>query len=313
MKSLFGVPLRIPCFFGLGLALFLSVTPVFAANPSAPQVHWVSGAQQIKLGDDLATLTLPKEDAFANSEDTAKLLEYMGNTPSPNDLGLVISKKRADDWMVVFSYDPIGYVKDDDAQSIDKNSILENIKEATDEGNKRRKDKGIPALEIEGWAEEPHYDAKTHNLVWAIAATSEGRKIINYNTRKLGRNGVTSINLVVDPNSLASAKPKVENLVANYEYIAGKQYGDFIPGKDKAAEIGLTALIAGGAGAAAVKTGFFAKFFLPLLIGLKKLWIILVGAAIGLYRKFVGGKKQPTQSNESNDDALGLGEDNLQK
>jgi uncharacterized membrane-anchored protein len=291
MKSLLALPSKVLFFVGLGLSLLLSITPVFATGPSAPDVHWITGAQEIKLGNDLATLKLTEGYAFANAEDTGKLMEFMGNISSSQDMGLVVPKKRAEDWMVVFSYNPIGYVKDDDASSIDKDAILKSIKESTDEDNDRRKSKGIPALEVEGWAEEPHYDVKTHNLVWAITATSDGEKVVNYNTRKLGRNGVTSINLVIDPKRLATAKPALEKLIANYSYIPGKQYSDFIPGKDKAAEIGLTALIAGGAGAAAVKTGFFAKFFLPILIALKKLWIFVAVAAGAALKKFFGNKK----------------------
>jgi uncharacterized membrane-anchored protein len=291
MRSLFALPSKVLFFIGLGLSLLLSITPVFATGPSAPEVHWITGAQEIKLGSDLATLKLTEEYALANADDTGKLMEFMGNIPSSQDMGLVVPKKRAEDWMVVFSYNPIGYVKDDDASSIDKDAILKSIKESTDEDNDRRKSKGIPALEVEGWAEEPHYDVKTHNLVWAIIATSDGERVVNYNTRKLGRSGVTSINLVIDPKRLATAKPALEKLIANYSYIPGKQYGDFIPGKDKAAEIGLTALIAGGAGAAAVKTGFFAKFFLPILIALKKLWIFAAVAAGAAFKKFFGNKK----------------------
>lgn len=291
MRFLYALPAKALFFVGLGLSLILSITPVSATSTSPPEVHWVTGAQEIKLGDDLAILKLSEGYAFANPEDTGKLMEFMGNTPSPQDMGLVIPKNKAEDWMVVFSYDPMGYVKDSDASSIDKDAILKTIREGTEEGNNRRKSKGIPALEIQGWAEEPHYDPKTHNLVWGITATSEGHQVVNYNTRKLGRNGVTSINLVIDPNRLSTVKPELENLIANYSYTAGKQYDDFIPGKDKAAEIGLTALIAGGAGAAAVKTGLFAKFFLPILIGLKKLWIIVVGGAIAAYKKYFGGKK----------------------
>lgn len=41
---------------------------------------------------------------------------------------------------------------------------------STDQANIERDKRGIPALEIQGWVESPHYDAATHRLVWSMAA-----------------------------------------------------------------------------------------------------------------------------------------------
>ncbi|MCL1468777.1 DUF2167 domain-containing protein [Argonema galeatum] len=290
MRKIISVTSFLSFLFGLGLSLFLSLTPAFATG-SLPKVSWIPGPQVVKMGDDMAQLNMSGDYVFANAEDTYKLMEYMGNTPSKQDIGLVIPNKSQKDWMVILSYDPIGYVKDDESKSIDKDAILKNIKESTEEANKKRQAEGIPSLDIIGWQEEPHYDSKTHNLVWAIAGTSEGKKVINYNTRKLGRYGVTSINLVVDPEKFATAKPEVEKLIENYTYLAGKQYSEFIPGTDKVAEIGLTALIAGGVGAAAVKTGLFAKFLLFLAVVLKKVWFFLIVGSGAAIKRLFGGKE----------------------
>lgn len=97
----------------------------------------------------------------------------------------------------------------------------------------------------------------------------------------MGRHDVTSLILVADPNNVSSLKPEVTKIINNFSYIEGKKYSDYIPGKDKIAEYGLTALIAGGAGAAATKLGLFAK----ILILLKKFWIILFAPIIYLYNK----------------------------
>ncbi len=290
MRKIISMPSYLWFLLGLGLSLCLSVTPVFATG-TPPKVNWISGAHVVKMGDNLAQLNLPKDYLFANAQDTQKLMDFLGNPSSQQDIGLVVPNNEQKDWMVVFSYNPLGYVKDDEAKSLDKDAILKSIKEGTEEDNKQRQAKGIPPLEVTGWAEEPHYEPKTHYLVWAIAATSNGKEVLNYNTRKLGREGVTSINLVVKPQYLPQAKPELEKLIENYTYVPGKQYTDFIPGQDKVAEIGLAALIAGGAGAAVVKTGVLTKILLFIGVALKKVWIFaIVGGAAAIKRLF-GGKK----------------------
>jgi uncharacterized membrane-anchored protein len=298
MRKINSLPSLLGFMFGLWLSLFLSITPVFATG-DPPKVNWISGAQVIKMGDNLAELNLPKDYLFANAEDTSKLMEYLGNRTSKEDIGVVVPNNKQKDWMVIFNYNPIGYVKDDEGQSLDKDAILKSIKEGTAEDNKQRQAKGIPPLEVTGWAEEPHYDPKNHYLVWAIAATRNGKQVLNYNTRKLGREGVTSINLVVDPEHLPTAKPELEKLIENYTYVQGKQYSDFIPDKDKVAEIGLTALIVGGAGVAA-KTGLLTKILLFLAVALKKVWIfVIIGGASAIKRLFGGKKNKAVESDKA--------------
>jgi uncharacterized membrane-anchored protein len=77
------------------------------------------------------------------------------------------------------------------------------------------------------------------------------------------------------------------------------------------AKIGLTALVAGGLGAAAAKAGLLAKlaltlkgFWVFLLVGMKKLWILVIAAISGLWNKLFG-KKQADSSpvNQSPNDS----------
>ncbi|MEG4022462.1 MULTISPECIES: DUF2167 domain-containing protein [unclassified Microcoleus] len=290
-------PFRLIVGFFLGLFIALNLTPVVAAT-TPPKVNWNEGPHIVSLGDNLAQLNLPKGYLFANAEDTSKLMEYMGNIPSKQDIGLVVPNTPNKDWFVVFSYDPLGYVKEDESQSIDSKAILESIKTGTEEENKQRQSKGLPSLVITGWQEVPHYDQASHNLVWALFATENGNPVVNYNTRKLGRGGVTSITLVTSPTELPLLKPEIEKLVANYDYVTGNKYSDFIQGTDKVAEIGLTALIAGGVGAAAVKTGVFAKVLLFFVVALKKIWIFLIIGLGGLFKKLFGGQKPQDNSEE---------------
>ncbi len=285
--------------FLLALLFSLKIVPALATKVP-PKVHWIKGPQTISMGDNLATLNLPKGYLFANPDDTAKLMEYMGNLASSKDIGLVVPNNDQKSWFVVFSYNPMGYVKDDESNSIDQDAILESIKTNTEEENKQRKSQGIPPITVTGWHEPPHYDPTSHNLVWAISATENGRPVVNYNTRKLGRGGVTSINLVTFPTELPTLKPELEKLVVSYDYVTGNKYSDFIQGKDKVAEIGLTALIAGGVGAAAVKTGVLTKILLFLAVVLKKVWIFLVVGVGGFLRKLFSSKKSQDRAENDN-------------
>jgi len=233
-----------------------------AAEP--PSVDWTRGPAHVELGKDIAQLELPEGYSFANPDDARTILQSMGNRPSGNELGLLIPNAEDQDWFIVFSWQPLGYVKDDDKDKIDADALLESIREGTEEGNAWRKENNIPALHVVGWAEPPRYDERTHNLVWATLAESEGGgRSVNYNMRLLGRHGMVSAILVEDPELLARTKPFAYAAMDKFSFKPGSMYSEWKPG-DKVAEYGLTALVAAGAGATAAKLGLFgflAKLF----------------------------------------------------
>ena len=260
-----------------------------AASADTPQIQWVRGPGTVDLGGE-ASLGLSERYVFANAGDTRKLMEVMGNTVTNTEVGLVAPKAKDEDWIVVFEYHPVGFVKDDEKDRIDKDAILEGIREGTEQANKLRKQKGIPALHVTGWYEEPHYDPRTHNLVWALLAKDDsGAEVVNYNMRVLGRQGYMSVTLVDEPAKLAASKPEVEKVLASFGYKQGKSYAEFVPG-DKVAEYGLAALVAGGAGAAAVKLGLFGWLFKALAKGGKAIVLLVLGLLAGLKRLLSGGQ-----------------------
>jgi uncharacterized membrane-anchored protein len=132
-----------------------------------------------------------------------------------------------------------------------------------------------------GWHTAPFYNKDTNNLEWCIKGESQGRTIINYNTRILGRGGVMSANLLVGPDGLDASLPVVKKVLAGYAFTQGKRYGEWKSG-DKIAKFGLSALVVGGAVGVAAKMGLIAK----IAASLGKLWkaiiigLIAMGAAI---------------------------------
>jgi uncharacterized membrane-anchored protein len=262
-------PRLAPASFFLALGLALAPTRGAAetgpagpeGNPAprkAPEVQGVKGPAPVDLGDELAKVDLGEEFAFTGPAGTRDLLHYLGNPTHGSELGLVVPRAQGEGWLVIFEWNPIGYVKDDERDKIDADALLSSIRDATERGNKKRKELGGAAIHVTGWTEPPHYDVATHNLTWALLGKDdEGAEFVNYNVRVLGRSGVMSVTLVDSPERLAAAKPKAEKLIAAFSYKRGKTYAEWVPG-DKVAQYGLTALVAAGAGAAAAKLGLFA-------------------------------------------------------
>jgi uncharacterized membrane-anchored protein len=225
----------------------------------------VTGPADITLQDQ-AVLKLPAGYLWVPQPAAGKLMHAMGNRDSEALLGLVMPTQNAH-WMAVARYEKAGYVKDDEARNWDVDELLKSLKEGTEEANKDRKARGFDELEIGGWVERPHYDEKTHRLIWSLAAHPKGRADdggINYNTYALGREGYITLNMLTDPAHVEQDKPLANTLLAALQFKDGKRYEDFNSSTDKVAEYGLMALVGGLAakklGLFAVAAAFLAKF-----------------------------------------------------
>jgi uncharacterized membrane-anchored protein len=80
-----------------------------------------------------------------------------------------------------------------------------------------------------------------------------------------------NVDLILDPRDVDQTVPVFKSLLGNYRFVEGHRYADFVKG-DKLAGYGLTALIAGGAGAIAVKTGLLAKFWKLIVTVFVAMW-----------------------------------------
>ncbi len=245
-------------------------------------IPWVQGPVLGELGPE-ARVRVPGGCAFTGQDGVRQFMEATQNPVSGAERGVVVCQtdgtQESQMWFVVFSYDPSGYVKDDERNQLDAEKILESIRRATDESNRQRRQRGWGTLSVEGWVSRPHYDLATHNLTWALSARDDsGVAVVNNSVRVLGRGGVMHVDLVTSPATLQTVLPAFGQVVAGFEYLPGSRYAEWRAG-DKVASYGLTALVAGGAGAVLVKTGLLAKFWKVLvaaavaaLAGLKKFW-----------------------------------------
>lgn len=255
--------------------------------PSAPEeesplakLNWISGPTEVKVGDR-AVLTVPSGYVFLDQGETTKFQELAENPTSGKENLIAPDDLR---WFGLFEFDEIGYVKDD--EEIDADALLESLKEGSKAGNEERRKRGWAELTITGWRIKPRYDGETQRLEWAVNAESENIPVVNFNTRLLGRKGVTAATLVADPSALDAAIGEFKGVLTGYEYRDGERYADVQEG-DQMAEYGLAALIAGGGAAIAAKTGL-----------LKSLWKILAAAGIAI-AAFVGKLFKGRKSQDS--------------
>jgi uncharacterized membrane-anchored protein len=224
-------------------------------------IEWLSGPSKGRLGD-IGEIDVPKGCGLTQEKGATTYLELTENIPDGDEVGLL----RCEDgnnaeqhWFVIYTYDESGYVKDDEKGHLDPNAILASMRKATDESNLERKKRGWDAMHIDGWVRAPYYDETTHNLTWSLkGGDSDGGTVVNESVRLLGRGGVLEAELVLNPEQVSSVAPAFDKIMLSTSFVPGSRYSEWKSG-DKVAAFGLTALIAGGAGAVAMKSGLFAK------------------------------------------------------
>lgn len=277
------------------------------ARSKLASIKWLSGPATGRLGS-VAELRVPESCRFAEAEGSKTFLEVTHNIPSGRELGVLLCDDPQDTeeyWFVIYTYDASGYVRDDEKGSLDADAILASLRRGTEAANAERRSRGWDEMHIEGWVRPPYYDEATHNLTWSFSGrSSDGETSVNHSVRLLGRGGVLHVDLVMAPEQSGRVVPEFDGVVATTSFLPGNRYAEWRKG-DKVAEYGLTALIAGGAGAVAMKTGLLAKLG-KILIGLfAALWKLVAAAAVGfmamLKSAFSRKPKSPPQTDPTSD------------
>ena len=296
--------MRAGALFATGLLGLVCALPAVAQEPPAAaapmdeekfeaSLGYQTGT--IKLPGGMATITLPESFRYIGPQSARRVLtELWGNPARAADgvLGMLVpadvSILAEESWGIVITFDDDGYVEDNEAAKTDFDDLLEEMKEGTADANSEREKLGFDPVTLVGWAEPPHYDAKSHKLYWAkeLEFGSEPNHTLNYNIRILGRRGVLVLNAVASMDQLDSIRAETENVLSAVEFDAGHRYTDYVPGTDKAAAYGIAGLIAGGA---AAKAGVFKALWVGLLAS-KKLVAAGIIALIALVRKMFMGK-----------------------
>ena len=264
------------------------VAPAQDAKSEEPSIWQTEGTAKI---GERALLDIPENYRFTDSEGTQQVLRVMGNIPSGHELGL-IGPEQLEKWFVIYSFQGIGYVKDDEKDDLDADGMLETFKANTKIQNEERKKMGLATVEILGWALSPRYHADTNVLEWATEArftdaNGETSDVVNYRTRVLGRKGVMAVTLVCGPEELKESISEYQSMMRGFKFAEGESYAEYKAG-DRVAEYGLTALVLGGATVAAAKLGFFAAALAFFKKGFKFIIVAIGAVLIGLKNLFFG-------------------------
>lgn len=232
----------------------------------------------VQLPGGIAKLTIPQSFYYLSPEDTSRVLtEAWQNPPSAQTLGMLFPSQYSpldnESWGVTIEYVEEGHVKDEDAEEIDYDEMLDDLIASTNAESKTREEMGYGSIALVGWAAAPYYDSINKKLHWAQELQFDGadQNTLNYNLRVLGREGYLRLNFIAGMNQLTEIEQNLDTVMDMTEFNPGHTYAEFDESTDKVAAYGIGALVAGGVLA---KKGFFAA----ALLVLAKFWkVILIG------------------------------------
>ena len=265
--------------------------PEAAAEPAAtvePEVPHLEGPRRVDLGEQIE-IDLPAGFTLYERAQARELLQKSGSNAA-NVLALVGRSDK--NWVVIISYDDVGYVTDSDADELDSGDLLESYRRGTAEQNARRRQLGLAELTIDGWSDPPRYDRVRRQLVWGIDGHTAEGPVINHFTNVLGRGGYLSMDLIDEPATLEWAKMEAAPILAATRFKPGARYEDYREG-DRSSGFGLRTLVLGGVGVAvAKKTGIL----VAILLGLKKGLVVILAGIAGLFKWLFGRGRRRSES-----------------
>jgi uncharacterized membrane-anchored protein len=261
-------------------------------------VKYQEGTAQLPGG--MARLELPTGYRFLTPNDAKTVVvDLWGNPPekASDILGMVVPAgedlAQPDSWAIVISFSEDGHVADSDADEIDYDELLSQLKEANRLDNEARAANGYETMLLTGWAVPPRYDKDQKVLYWAKEYSNPDSPggTLNYDMRVLGRRGVLSLNGVAGVERVSDVEAATPAIVSMVHYNDGHRYADFNSATDKKADYSLAGLVLGGAVAAklAAKAGLLAKLGAILVAGKKFIIFIVIG--IGVFLKRIFGRK----------------------
>lgn len=242
----------------------------------------------IDLSECNALLNVPDGFVFLDREQSKRLLVDYWNNPSDRVtdlLGTLVPCENSCFYQItvayVISYSNCGYIKDDDANSIDYDELLKQLKDGEKEENEK-----LPIEQqmwLKGWAVQPKYLSSNHTLIWAKRFSANGDDVINYDMRILGKSGLVSVNAVVGQDDLSEVQTQESKMINSVQFREGYRYSDFDSSRDKISDWTIGGLVAGGVLA---KTGILSKIGIFLLKFSKIIIVGVIAAAGAVFKLF---------------------------
>ncbi|MBR5717030.1 MAG: DUF2167 domain-containing protein [Bacteroidales bacterium] len=247
---------------------------------------------QVFLPECHAQIDVPEGLVYLDKTQAKNLLiDYWDNHESVLEdlLGVLVPSENEYFYQIdvayVISYDNCGYIRDNDAKSVDYDELLERMKEDFKDNNKSLPEAN--RCELIGWAVPPHYDSVNHALVWARTLAFQHGETVNYDIRILGKDGYVSVNAVVDPEFVDEVSITESSMVKSIHFDKGYAYADFDEKRDKISDWTIGGLVAGSILA---KTGLLAKIGVLLLKFWKIIAVGVVAIAAGISKIFSSKK-----------------------
>jgi uncharacterized membrane-anchored protein len=269
-------------------------------------LHYKTG--KIELTGGIANINVPAGFKFLATKEAKFVIEDLWGNPASAEapLGLLFpATSGATDtggYAFIVKFEAMGYVKDHDADKIDYDDLLKELKEGSAKDNIERKKAGLITLDLLGWASRPYYDKAQKVLHWAKEYSVEGSDVhtLNYDVRILGRKGVLNLQAVSAMNELDSVNAHINDVLAMVSFNDGHRYQDYDSSVDEVAAWTIGGLVAGKVLA---KVGFFAL----ILKNIKLVLLAIVGAGGAIWRFITGRRKkedmeyQPQSLPDNND------------
>jgi uncharacterized membrane-anchored protein len=262
------------------VALLFNAAILFAQEDSAQ--HLIDSLEStltyehgdIKF-DNIGTLSVPTGFRYLNASQAQYVLQDLwGNPQDTTVLGLIVPEQKgvlaSDSWAFIVTYEAMGYVKDDDADDIDYDEMLEQLKTDQAEENKLREQMGYDPIEVIGWASQPYYDKEKKVLHWAKALKFGDNEwnTLNYNVRVLGRKGVMVLNAVSGMEQLKEVQENIDPVLSAFSFADGLKYDEFDPELDEVAAWTIGGLVAGKVLAKAGIFALFLKYIKVIILGI---------------------------------------------
>lgn len=272
--------------------------------------HYEHGTISLKNG--VGKIKVPNGFKYLNPEQAEKVLvDLWGNPKSENlTLGFILPENQGvlsqNGYVFNIQYDEIGYVKDDDADDIDYDDLLTQMKEETVEENKARKEEGYEQINIVGWAAKPFYDEERKILHWAkeIKFGSSEINTLNYNVRILGRKGVLVLNAIATKADLPLVQKDINKVLDIVQFNEGYKYKDFDSSVDEVAAWTIGGLVAGKVLAKVGLFAIFAKFGKLIILGLLGFFGVFKNKIKNLFSKNKETETEPEALAEHQEEAI---------
>lgn len=252
----------------------------------------------VQLANGVATISLPPGFKFLDKEQSEKVLTGLwGNPQQDGVMGMILPEGdnvlSDSSYAFVIQYDEMGYVKDDDADAMDYDKLLSDMKADEVQDNQDRVAKGYEPAYLIGWATKPFYDKERKVLHWAKEikfGDSTAVSTLNYNVRVLGRKGVLVLNAVAGMHELPMVQQHIPEVLGMVHFNEGFKYEQFDSKVDDVAAWTIGGLVAGKVLA---KVGLFAL----LAKSGKAIFLVIAGAGGAIWRFITGRRKkeQPPQ------------------